>query len=291
MYGLSRREIERIKELSKELNLDFNHLLQLAEEDLKFGCQRNLTPTPLNVNKKKLLLFQSNLFLNAFKRHLQIKKGNFSAKTVIILEKIEEIIGGCLKEKELPVDDPEVKIVLEALNDLIKSVNFRVNYIVPRQVKYLAYRDPLTNVYNRHFLREVVNRLSSKKEEFPVGIVFIDMNNLKEINDTLGHKMGDFYIKKMSEAISSSVRQSDYIFRFGGDEFIVLIPRLKENVLNKLVKRIRKNIEQINTREKLNPSFSASIGVSIWKSPEEPFQKALEQADLEMYAEKVNDKP
>ncbi|WP_456342674.1 GGDEF domain-containing protein [Thermovibrio sp.] len=291
MYRLSRREIENIKRLSKELNLNFDELLLLAEEDLTFGCQRGFNPNPVAVNREKLLLFQSSLFLKAFKRRIELKRRNVSLKTLLILDRIEEITGGCFEVKEKPINDREVKALFEALNELVESVNLRINYVVPRKVKYFAYRDPLTDLYNRHYLREVVNRFSGESRNFPIGVIFIDMDNLKEINDNLGHKTGDLYLKRLSEVINASVRHSDFVFRIGGDEFLVLVPKLKEGALEKIVGRIKRNLEIINRSENLNPPLSASVGVSIWKSPEEPFQRALESADFRMYREKTNGKP
>jgi len=117
------------------------------------------------------------------------------------------------------------------------------------------------------------------------------MDNLKEINDKLGHKIGDLYLKKLSEALKASVRHSDIVFRLGGDEFLVLVPQLKEGALKKIERRIQKNINYLNRLEGLNPPLSASVGMSVWKSPDEPFLKAIESADLEMYQRKSNGKP
>lgn len=243
------------------------------------------------VNREKLLLFQSSLFLKAFKRRIEVKKRQMPVKMLLILDRIEEITGGCLEEKEKPVKDWDIRAIFEALNELVESINFRVNYVIPQKVKYFAYRDPLTDLYNRHYLREVVNRLTGNGKNFPVGIIFVDMDNLKEINDTLGHKRGDLYLKRLSEVINASVRHSDFVFRLGGDEFLVLVPKLREGALEKIVGRIKKNIEAVNRSEKLNPPLSASIGVSVWKSPKEPFQEALESADFRMYREKSNGRP
>ena len=94
----------------------------------------------------------------------------------------------------------------------------------------------------------------------------------------------------MVEVLKASLRGGDRIFRVGGDEFVVLIPRANEEVMEKIVKRIRNNLEYVNEEEGLNPPLGISLGYSIWNSPEESFSEALDKADKAMYAGKKEKK-
>jgi diguanylate cyclase (GGDEF)-like protein len=131
-----------------------------------------------------------------------------------------------------------------------------------------------------------VEFLKSHPEKFPVGIIFVDMDNLKKINDSYGHNVGDLYLRKAVEVIRTSVRGGDLIFRIGGDEFVVLIPKTDYSSLKKIIRRIKKNAVLVSRLEKLKPPLSLSIGVALWRSPKEDFFKVLFLADKEMYKDK-----
>ncbi|WP_457681448.1 GGDEF domain-containing protein [Thermovibrio sp.] len=244
---------------------------------------------PLIDNRKKVLLFQSSLFLKAFKRRLNGGK-ELSVKTFTILDRVEEIAGGCLTKKESLIKDRELQLLFDALNDLVEAINFREEFLTPKKLRHFAFKDQLTGLYNRHYLKEVLKRVE-KNLPFPVGIVIVDMDNLKEINDSRGHSIGDLYLKELSEVIKSSVRQSDLVFRIGGDEFLIVIKNASQEALKKILNRLRKGLDRINREKKLKPKLEASIGASIWEGPQEPFQRAFERADAEMYKEKLNGKP
>ena len=260
----------------------------MAQEDYTFGCRREGVIVPKDVSRKSVLLFQCGQFLKAFRRRIDIKKNpDFPKDCVIVLNRLEDFIAGNFQKRKLPVSDKSyLNTILEAFNDLSETVNFYISVVIPEKVRYLAFRDALTDVYNRHYLMEYLNLLEDQKDLFPIGIIFVDMDDLKKINDTFGHKVGDFYIVKVAEAIKLSVRSNDKVFRIGGDEFIILVSRANEDILEKIIERIQKRIDKINEMEKLSPPLSVSIGYSIWKSHDVPFQEALEEADSNMYRKK-----
>ncbi len=229
-------------------------------------------------------------FLNAFRRRISLKEKRDDC--FLVLGRLEELIGWNFIKRFPPEDREDLQPLFDAFNDLIDSFHFFAELFVPSRIAYYAFRDPLTEVFNRHFLREQINFLKSRKEMFPIGIIYVDMDNLKLINDNFGHKFGDLYIKKLAEVLVSSIRGNDFVVRLGGDEFVIIVTKASEQILEKIANRIKNNIDRfnLNSGKFLPYPLSVSIGWSLWKSPEDPFERALEEADLKMYENKRKEK-
>ncbi len=276
--------MENLKRLSEEIGVPYGELLSHAEEDFEYGCQR----TGLKVQKihrRRILLQKAEFFLRSFKRRVYFKE--IPKEFMLIVERLEELVGWNFI-KRLPTEKKrELYPIFDTINDLIDSFQFFSNLFLPSKITNYAFKDPLTKVFNRHFLVEQVNFFRSNPKLFPIGLIYVDMDNLKYINDTLGHKVGDIYIKKLAETLFSSIRNTDFIVRIGGDEFLIILLKTNENAVKEVVKRIKRNLSFVNSTFRLSPiPLSASIGWSLWESPQEPFEKALEEADLKMYEDK-----
>ncbi len=284
MSKLSRREMENLKKLSEEIGVSYKELLLYAEEDFDYGCQRTGVKLP-RIHRKKILLQKAEFFLKAFKRRILFKE--IPEEFMLIVERLEELVGWNFI-KRLPTEKKrELYPVFDTINDLIDSFQFFSNLFLPSKITNYAFKDPLTKVFNRHFLEEQIDFLRSNPNLFPIGLIYIDMDNLKQINDTFGHKVGDIYIKKLAESLISSIRSTDFIVRIGGDEFLIILLKASENAVRRVIERIKRNLKFVNSTFRLSPiPLSASMGWSLWKSPQEPFEKALEEADLNMYEEK-----
>ena len=147
----------------------------------------------------------------------------------------------------------------------------------------LALRDSLTGLYSRHYYEEEVLRLKSGRH-FPVSVIYIDIDGLNQVNNTLGHAAGDRLIKSVSSALGSDFRIDDSVSRIGGDEFVVLLPDTNEETALRVVDRIRLNLKKHNLK-KPKPPLSLSIGfATALKSSE--LDKIILLADKRMYAEK-----
>ncbi|ADU97015.1 GGDEF domain-containing protein [Thermovibrio ammonificans] len=285
MYRLSRREILKIRELALEIGEDPDKLLLLAQEDYDYGCRRDDGGVLKLSRRKEILLHQSRLFLRSLNRLWRAKKENVPKEKLKLLLRVEEIVAGNLI-KRFPVEKGQDVLVYEALNDLVDAVSFLLKVVAPAKLRYYAYRDQLTEVYNRHYLKEQVDFFRARPENFPVGVIFIDMDDLKKINDTYGHNLGDCYLRKLVEVLRVSLRGGDLIFRVGGDEFVLLVPGANERITRRIVERIRQNIKMINEMEHLRPPLSVSIGYQVWESPSQDFWEVLARADEAMYREK-----
>ena len=106
-----------------------------------------------------------------------------------------------------------------------------------KEVLYLIYHDQLTGLYNRRFYEIELERLDTTRD-LPLTMVMGDVNGLKLINDSFGHAMGDELLKKVAEVIKKGCRADDIIFRMGGDEFVILLPKTDAFETEIIIKRI-----------------------------------------------------
>lgn len=156
------------------------------------------------------------------------------------------------------------------------------------QLRQMARHDPLTGVYNRHALSEILVAEAARSRRYghPIAMLMIDVDRLKEFNDQFGHAAGDEVLKDVAALISRSVRDTDVVVRYGGDEFLVLLTET-----NGQAQRVKERIECELASELGTPRYgvpvTASIGAAHW-SPEsgESVSELLRRADLAMYAEK-----
>ena len=155
------------------------------------------------------------------------------------------------------------------------------------EIQYLLYRDELTDLYNRRFLQEEMNRLDTERQ-LPISIVMIDINGLKLINDSLGHDKGDELLIRTAKLLKNSVRDEDILARYGGDEFVILLPQTSKEKARKIYERIQTKCRQACDCEEEEFAISLALGIATKTEPEQDLQKVLETADEKMYQNKIN---
>lgn len=148
--------------------------------------------------------------------------------------------------------------------------------------EYHAFHDALTGKYNRRYLEEVFKTLASDRRSHPVTVLLADVDGLKHTNDTLGHATGDQLIVAAAEHLSSRCRPTDVIGRWGGDEFIVILPKTTAEDGQRIIERI---LEESSASPEI--SFILSIGAATKETPEEQFPDVVRLADERMYAMKA----
>jgi len=117
--------------------------------------------------------------------------------------------------------------------------------------------------------------------------MMIDITRFKEVNDRLGHQMGDTFLKEIAEILQKQAREMDIVTRYGGDEFLILLPQIDDG-LNSVVERLRKAMEEWNQgHTDIDFSITLSIGTSIW-DPEssKDIEVVINNADSSMYENK-----
>jgi diguanylate cyclase (GGDEF)-like protein len=151
------------------------------------------------------------------------------------------------------------------------------------ELRELSIHDVLTGLYNHGFFLAEMARLE-RGREFPVSIVMVDVDHLKQINDEHGHAAGDKLLRQVAKVLMSAFRAGDVVARIGGDEFAVLLPTTDAPAADLSLQRVRNAIRENNAGETEIP-IQISMGVSTADKAER-LTTTLKEADTNMYREK-----
>ncbi len=153
------------------------------------------------------------------------------------------------------------------------------------KLKYMSFHDQLTGLYNRHFLEEEMKRLDTERQ-LPISIIMADLNGLKMVNDTYSYQTGDEMLKRAAEVLKNACREEDIIARFGGDEFVLYLPRTPENEALKICSRIEQACRQ---EQGSDVPLSLSTGMAVKVSAEQKLNNLLKEAEDKMYQNKLTE--
>ncbi|HIP43626.1 MAG TPA: diguanylate cyclase [Aquifex aeolicus] len=186
---------------------------------------------------------------------------------------------------ELKVSILKMMESLEKL--LLKTTREKIHYEI------MALTDSLTKLYNRRIFIEVAEKELSRASKFgdSFSIILLDIDNFKKINDTYGHDVGDIVLRTVAEVLKKNVRKMDMVVRWGGEEFIVMLPNTNLKNAVKVAEKLRKLIER--TKMKL-PSgevinITVSVGVSSFKG-QRSLDEIIKEADIALYTAKSRGK-
>ncbi|QIR37856.1 CHASE2 domain-containing protein [Tolypothrix sp. PCC 7910] len=156
-------------------------------------------------------------------------------------------------------------------------------------LRYLAYHDPLTGLSNRKFFNEKLHESLAwaQSNNLLLGLLFIDLDGFKKVNDTLGHEIGDRLLVTVSQRLSNCLRGSDTVSRLGGDEFTVILRAIPQvQVASKVAEKILSTIKEPIVLDGYTTNVSASIGISIYPINSYDSETLIKQADNAMYRAK-----
>jgi len=179
-----------------------------------------------------------------------------------------------------------VMVLMESVRGEVERVNRKL-LDARDQLELLVQMDPLTEALNRHAFHSLLRRPESGHDTVTSGsVAVLDIDNLKPINDTMGHSVGDKAIRAVASATRSLVRADDMLFRWGGDEFLVLMFKLPQPEASRRMERLNKILEE-NCERWMGTNFrvTVSFGVAGFTSLTDLGQ-AIEQADKAMYAQR-----
>lgn len=164
-----------------------------------------------------------------------------------------------------------------------------INKVKNDEIKYFSEYDAMTGIFNRRTGFEKLTQLykSTEKNKSEISVCFIDINGLKDVNDYLGHDVGDELILTITTGIKNNIRENDFVARLGGDEFLIIFEGLDEDGAEVVWQRIVQDFEQINDTENRRYLISASHGIETFSGvSNEYIDTIINQADEKMYREK-----
>jgi len=181
-------------------------------------------------------------------------------------------------------------IPLTILLAIFVFLNYRLSNEIRKRkeseikLSYYANKDALTNIFNRRRIEEIceeeLNRC--KRYDISFSIIFFDINDFKIINDLLGHHSGDDVLIKIANAISKNIRKTDYLGRWGGDEFLIILPQTNISQIKTIISTLEKSLQNIDFNLEKNIKATCSFGFAEYEKGDD-LDSLLRKADESMY--------
>jgi len=275
--------------------------LQFSTHNLAFDCER-LRASLANWMRELLLMIQQESFditHAATVRHSDFglwivhKAKLFLAhseyETLLkLLNNMDDAMILLIKEFE-QLDKRNINLM--ALNVSVSKALWILSDVAKEIIDKDNGRDPLTRLFNRRYLEIVLRHETecSLKGDLTFGLIMLDIDFFKKINDTFGHDNGDEVLAQLADILTNQVRAGDFVFRLGGEEFLVVISDVNEKVLTKIGDKIRKEVEETKFILKNEQELAVTISVGVALHDGHPdFQRTLKQADEAVYEAKRN---
>lgn len=212
------------------------------------------------------------------KVNLKISKLEESNNNYILLEFID-VTSQIFRINQLKGYINKLHILNEELKEKEKTIN------------NLAYYDSLTGLANRTLFYKMADKFynNCRRGQHLLALMFIDVNKFKNINDTYGHKIGDEILKEVSKVLINSTRKGDLVARFGGDEFLVLLPSVKKyEDIEVVASRILSIKNKPFKLGEIEINISLSLGISAYPKDGDNVEELITKADKKMYIQKRN---
>jgi len=220
-------------------------------------------------------------FNNTDKQHLciPINIGGKVGMVIHIVSDSQEEFAGIKEQEEL------IKNYANEAAPVIESKKLM------KMLRDSSLKDGMTGLYNRRFLDEYVDKLKPRaiRQKINIGILMIDMDHFKMVNDSYGHDIGDLVLKELAQTLSESVRSADLVIRYGGEEFIILLMDIESEekameVSEKLRRRIQDKDIDIGGGKYLRKTIS--IGISMFPKDSDSIWQSIKYADIALYQAK-----
>ncbi len=183
------------------------------------------------------------------------------------------------------------KLIEEALNVANQKLSQRVEEVeyLQQELREQALRDSLTGLYNRRYLNDALDRelVRAKRDRSPLSLLMIDVDHFKKVNDTHGHHVGDKILAQLATLLTTHARGSDIVCRYGGEEFLVLMPGTGEDFARSRAEEIRqKSALLIGQMEERVVHVTLSIGIAVYPAHGENWEEVVRKADNALYQSK-----
>ena len=188
-----------------------------------------------------------------------------------------------LNARQIEREVGKERIILLAIEDITERKKYE------EKIQQMAFHDSLTGLPNRKLFSDRLGIIlaQARRNKKKVGIVMLDLDNFKDVNDTLGHDVGDTLLKAVAERLSGTLRKSDTVARFGGDEFVLIFPDME--VIEEAIQVVQKIIDRfhkpflIDTHQLV---VTTSIGIAVYPNDGMDEEILMKNADIAMYQAK-----
>ena len=200
----------------------------------------------------------------------KVKMEFIGAALYQVIAKYMEIDGKGYVMEMINCLDEELILDPQGRNRLLKKIS---------GYQDVLYTDALTGASNRHFYETVIKNMKT-----PAGVAMIDLDDFKLYNDTFGHKVGDLVLKTVADVMRDCIRKTDILIRYGGDEFILIMPDITPEIFTQKLKNIRRKIQEVKVPGYSRLRMSVSVGGVM--SGGDTVEEAISRADQFMYMAK-----
>lgn len=187
-----------------------------------------------------------------------------------------------------PFKELELRARIKVAERIIRSHEELVE--AREALKFDASHDPMLRIWNRRAIIDLLSMELSRAKRFQtsLSVLFVDLDFFKRVNDTNGHLVGDDVLRSAAERMSSSVREYDHVGRYGGEEFLMVLPNCTAEAAREVAERVRQQIgDKPIITTPMQVEITVSIGVSQWRSDQD-IRALLHQADIALYRAKHN---
>ena len=205
-----------------------------------------------------------------------------AANTLLIDREGEEV---AIEDSAAPIHNRQGRVC----GAVIVFHDVKFSQAMTDRMAYLARHDALTGLLNRTALSDSFDHATAlaKRHQRKVALLFVDLDNFKEVNDTLGHQAGDELLVSLARILSSCVRKTDTVCRYGGDEFVVLLSDIERlGHPGRMARKLRRAISEPGLLEGYGTTLTLSIGISVFPDDGLTMETLLHRADDAMYARK-----
>ena len=280
---------------SEESNALFDSLNETkkAFEDLDNEIKEQIKNNFINIEYTSEIIVNNQLYIIVFMYIILFSITFFIYKNInkrfkMLLNDIITLSKTSLESRKRidRVSNDELGVLTSSLNEILENYENNVNQLNKEKMDYydLSHKDKLTNLFNRHYLDTILAEYENRLEDdFIFGIVLIDIDKFKNINDTYGHQVGDEVLKVMAEILSLNVRKIDVVGRWGGEEFMCIINVDNKTSLYQIAENLRQIIEKthIETVNNITASFGCALAEKNITT-----EKLIQNADKVLYEAK-----
>ncbi len=274
-------------ELSVVSQMIVNHNRYIIRVNKKFSELFGYDTNEILGKKTSVLTPSKEKFYEYEKYFTQTKEGIVTSEELLYKNKKGNLFWTKLEGITFSIEE-EKAFVLWSFINIDKEVKYR------EELKLLASIDPMSGLYNRRFFSDMAENIVAlaKRQKRNVCIILLDIDNFKSINDTYGHDVGDDVIKKLSRVLKDNTRKSDILCRYGGEEFILLLPETSLQWATKIADDLRLEFNSYKfTLHEKQISFTASFGVSTLDIRlESALEDGIKRADKALYRAKNSGK-